>query len=383
MIEHPAIAKHKLPKLTSSTLAIISPPMNFLRSFLAYVIRFLQLLPFGGLKQNIFTDMLSFAIAKEQKAKAPTLRPQHPKSHGLLHGQFIVRDGLSDRCKFGVFATPKTYPIWVRFSNGSSPQAHGALNPDTEGDVRGMAIKLMEVKGSKLLPDEPHTQDFILANYPTFFMRDVQDYLDFAMLKSQGDRPNPELAQKLAPSFAMLAKINAQKVGNPLQITYWSTTPYKLGSTPIKFLVKPHQPELPPDPMPTRPNYLREAIVNYFSNTESSVKFDFQIQFYVDETKTPVENPMQEWSEADAVPITVATVEIPKQAFDFDARKQLDARLSFNPWHSLPDHEPLGSINLSRRKIYKEGAKHRRESMQVSSQEPQPYSIVHDDPQPQ
>ena len=48
--------------------------------------------------------------------------------------------------KFGVFSKPKTYPIWVRFSNGGTPP-----KDDKEGDIRGMAIKLMGVDGDKYL----------------------------------------------------------------------------------------------------------------------------------------------------------------------------------------------------------------------------------------
>jgi hypothetical protein len=353
---------------------------SLFKSIATYLLNLFQKMPLGGLKQNILTEGISRAIQTEQKEKGPDLRHQHPKSHGLLHGTFTVHDQLDDRCKFGVFAQPQSFPIWVRFSNGSSPKERGVLNPDTDGDVRGMAIKLMDVAGSKLLSDEQHTQDFILANHPVFFLRDVQSYVDFGTLKSQGSNPDPELAQKLAPSFAMLAQINAKKVGNPLLIHYWSTTPYKLGDRSIKFSAKSRDPEVPPAAIPTSPNYLREAIATHFNHADEPVKFDFQVQFYIDDEKTPIENPMQEWNEMESVPITVATIAIPKQAFDFDERKRLDESLSFNPWHSLPAHEPLGSINLSRRKIYQAGAQHRREFMQERFREPQTYAKVHDDP---
>ncbi|MEE3716034.1 catalase family protein [Tumidithrix elongata RA019] len=351
--------------------------MNPLQSLIASISVLFNKKPLKDVKQVVLTEAISLAIQKEQHEKGPDLRHQHPKSHGLLHGSFTVLSNIPDRCKFGVFATPKTYPIWVRYSNGSTAKERGVFKPDPEGDVRGMAVKLMDVGGRKLSDDEQHTQDFILANYPVFFLKDVQDYVDFATFNA---KPTPELKEKLTPAFKLLQAIDAQKVGNPLLIRYWSTTPYKLGSTPIKFLVKPHKPEVPPDSLPDSPNYLREAMVKFFATTEESVKFDFQVQFYVDDVKTPVEDPTKEWHEADSPPITVATIEIPKQAFDFDERKRLDEGLSFNPWHALPDHEPLGSINQSRRKIYKDSAKHRREYMQGRSKEPQPYSVIHDDP---
>jgi hypothetical protein len=90
------------------------------------------------------------------------------------------------------------------------------------------------------------------------------------------------------------------------------------------------------------------------------------IQLHVDEEKTSVENPMKEWKEEDAPFVKVATIRIPSQKFDFDERKRLDESMLFTPWHTLPEHEPLGSVNLARKKIYQELAKARREQIQKS-----------------
>ncbi len=329
--------------------------------------------------QEMITDQVLQGSLREQAEKGPDLRQLHPKSHGLLHGEFKVRDDIPDQYKIGVFANPKTYPIWVRLSNGSALKTRGVFKPDTEGDIRGLAIKLMNIQGEKVLDDEQETQDFILVNHHVFFLPNVEGYIDFTRFRKQSAEGNvdAELMEKLQPSLAILKEINQKIVGNPLLITYWSTTPYKLGDYAIKFLVKPHSPETPPAILPDSANYLREAIVKYFKNTEQSVKWDFQIQVYVDDDKTPVENPMKEW---DSPHITVATIEISKQAFDFEERKRCDESLSFSPWHTLPEHEPLGSVNLARKKIYLEIAKARREYMNKLSQEPQPYSSIQDAP---
>ena len=334
------------------------------------------------------TDQILKNTLKEQAAKGPDLRQQHPKSHGLLHGEFKVECDIPKKYKVGVFAQPQIYPIWIRFSNGSPAIKRGILPSDTEGDALGMAIKLMKVPGDKVLDDELLTQDFILANHPVFFIPDVQGYIDFNTFreqKAQGN-PDPELLKKLKPCLAIREEIKARIVGNPLLIQYWSMTPYKLGDHRIKFSVKPHKPEQPPSARPDSPNYLREAIVKYFNDMEDfndmeeSVKFDFQIQVYVDNDKTPMENPMVEWKEANCPPIKVATIEIPKQPFDFEERKRYDDILSFSPWHTLLEHEPLGSVNLARKTIYQESAKHRRAYIQERFREPKSYESIKDDP---
>lgn len=316
-------------------------------------------------RQEAITDAVLAGSLKEQKAKGPNLRQLHSKSHGLVSGKFTVEEYLPDsRCKVGVFATPQEYDIWIRFSNGSPPKELGMFKPDTEGDVRGMAIKLKNIKGKKIPSDEQDTQDFTLVNHHVFFLPDVAGYIDFGKFReamAHGQPPDPDLAKKLEPTLTMLKGMNSKVVVNPLCIQYWSTTPYKLGSKSIKFSVKPHDLEVGVTLSSSSPNYLREAMVAYLTNEKKEAAFDFLVQFFVDEAKTPIENPMQDWKEEDSPFIKVATITIPAQEFDYDERKQMDESLSFTPWHTLPEHEPVGSVNLARQKIYQESAKARRE----------------------
>ena len=317
-------------------------------------------------RQVAMTEAVLAGSLKEQQAKGPNLRQVHSKSHGLVSGKFIVEEYLPDsRCKVGVFATPQEYDIWVRFSNGSSPKELGIFKPDTEGDVRGLAIKIKNIEGEKVPSDEVDTQDFTLVNHHVFFLPDVAGYIDFGKFRKareSGEPLDPELAKKLAPTLAMLGEMNSKVIANPLCIQYWSTTPYKLGSNFIKFSVKPHNIETPPTSKSDSPNYLREAMVTQLTNEKKEASFDFLVQFFVDEEKTPIENPMQEWKQEDSPFIKLATIKVPPQEFDNVDRKKLDESLSFTPWHTLLEHEPVGSVNLSRRKIYQEMAKVRREN---------------------
>ena len=71
-----------------------------------------------------------------------------------------------------MFQASASYPAWIRFSNNADPQA------DIEADVRGMALKLLEVDGSKLFEPDPNarTQDFLLVSHPVFVFPDVATY---------------------------------------------------------------------------------------------------------------------------------------------------------------------------------------------------------------
>ena len=100
----------------------------------------------------------------------PVRRGQHAKHHGCVRAQFIVEPDLPLELRQGVFREPRTFLTWVRFSNGSK-------DDDTQGDIHGMALKLLDVEGDKILDAERHerTQDFILMDHPVFFSRDARN----------------------------------------------------------------------------------------------------------------------------------------------------------------------------------------------------------------
>ena len=55
--------------------------------------------------------------------------------------------GWPSSCASCLFARPGRYRAYVRFSNGAS-----AHQPDGKGDVRGVAIKVLGVAGTKIIP---------------------------------------------------------------------------------------------------------------------------------------------------------------------------------------------------------------------------------------
>lgn len=141
-----------------------------------------------------------------------------------------------------------------------------------------------------------------------------------------------------------------KKFANPLQIRYFSTTPYLLGERAVKYSVIPHGEKT--DKIPAKPgdNFLREAIVRDLDQREAA--FDFCVQFQKDPDQMPVEDPGKLWNEAISPFRKVATIKIPGQSFDTPERDELGENLSFTPWHALPEHRPLGGINRARKVIY-------------------------------
>jgi deferrochelatase/peroxidase EfeB len=288
-----------------------------------------------------------------------TTRDAHPKHHGLVRATVDIAADLPEALRHGLFRTPRRYDAYVRFSNGRPTPT---LPPDAAPDVRGMAIKLLGVEGAKEMADEKHTHDFILASHPAFFVPDVFSYVDFLQL--------PTLADKMR-LFPALAK-SFRTFENPLTIRYFSQTPYALGPLVVKYVAQPIDPAeqppivLTPEQMAARsPNYLREAMAAHLAQHPAT--FALCVQLPPDPAAGLIDDASRIW---DSEPVKVATLTIAPQEFRHPTQDDFAETISFSPWHSLHDHRPLGSVNLARRRVYREASLLRHANRAVPVKEP-------------
>lgn len=322
-------------------------------------------------KQKIqsLIELSAYFHQKQYEAIGKYRRGQHTKDTGCVKAEFIIKSGLAENLKYGVFREAKTFEAIVRFSNGSSQ-----LRSDRVPDGRGMAIKLLNVEGTKVLSSEElkagqdKQQDFIMVNNPTFAFSNVEDYhIFFSLRKSLVQTLGDDLGNKLArlvfflprPKKAKIVKATTDiPVANALDIQYWSMSPYSLGTQAIKFSAKPQA---------KHSNTSQENGDSLFKALEETLKqedvyFDFLIQLQSDPQKTPIEDVSQEWLEIDSPFHTVATVKIPRQdlqSSELQNFRQQCESLSWNPWHALVEHKPLGGINRLRRAVYADSVKRR------------------------
>jgi len=115
----------------------------------------------------------------------------------------------------------------------------------------------------------------------------------------------------------------------------------------------------------TDPNYLRYNLAQTLNENEA--KFDFFVQLQTDADAMPIEDPTVPWSSQN---IKVATLTIPPQIFDTNQQIEYGENLSFNPWHSLPEHRPLGAFNRVRKRVYETMSKFRHAKNKVPDFEP-------------
>ncbi|PSB02943.1 catalase family protein [Merismopedia glauca] len=314
--------------------------------------------------------LLEIAQHNLNRQQKPVMRGEHAKPHGCVKAQFKVAENLPEHLRVGIFTEPKTYSAFVRFSNGNSRS-----QPDNKGDGRGMAIKLLDVPGKKVLSGEEDatTHDFILINHPVFIVRNLQDYVDFfeAAKLAKGKFPVKFFFPGINPWEWHLSELKiaisllTKKIQSPLTLQYWSMTPYKFGDKAMKLSAKPGKPNKLAKSYPKSDNYLQQVMSEYLAENEA--EFDFFVQIQTDAQKMPIEDPTVEWN----APLEkVATITIPRQTFTSPTQIEFTENLSYNPWHSLPEHMPLGGINRARKLIYQQISQIRHDDNHVSKREP-------------
>jgi hypothetical protein len=88
--------------------------------------------------------------------------------------------------------------------------------------------------------------------------------------------------------------------------------------------------------------------------SRTDVTFDFSIQLQTNHKRMPIEDASIEWPERLSPFVTVAKIKIPKQEFTSEAQTKFARELSYNPWHCIAEHRPLGNQNRARYLIYSE-----------------------------
>ena len=278
-------------------------------------------------------------------------RGGNTKTQGIVRAEFIVHEGLPAELRHGIYAQPRSYPAWVRFS-GPGPY----VTPDID-DVGFMSIsvKLMGVPGAKLMDEEKFTQDMFGVSPPTFVTPDVRAN---AQLQIESVK-NAQIFYFLNLHRPHLLDMIMQGLwtktqSSPFEAPYFSCVPYLLGEgQAMQYSFWPKTTKRTPIPrLPLRPpdDYLRAAMVAALG--AGNVELDVRLQLQTDAHLMPIENAGVLWPERLSPRVSAATLRIARQKFDSAAQMDFARRLSYNPWHSIAEHRPLGNQSRARRRMY-------------------------------
>ena len=292
------------------------------------------------------------------RGQAPARRPVFLRLHGVVHGRFEVKENLPDDLRKGLFAGRSSYAAWVRYSS-DIPDSR----PDLESTV-GLGIKLYDVEGEKVLPPEEHasTADFLLQNIDVFFVDDARQMCEFTRASLAG-RADEWLRDH--PRTKEILDAMRKRVPSALGTKLWSVIPFRFGNDQYaKYKIEPvvvpggplggdgHEPDY------SDPNYLRKDLERRLAAGEA--KYRFLVQLRTKPDTMPLDAATVPWSEDESEPIHVATLILPRQDVTARGQAAYGETLAFNPWRTLEDHQPVGSIADARKVVYRASARVRR-----------------------
>lgn len=310
---------------------------------------------------KLFEQMVDLVVSHMKPICGRLGRAQHVKATGCVTAEFRIADDIPSDLRHGIFRQPgRTFSAIARFSN-----SQGTVEKDGSGTARGLAIKLLDVVGTRAVPgDGDRTQDFLMIDHPVFPFPDPKAYLEALSRKDIPLIGDLVLAVHLAllepKELKIVLDIRGKHVASPLELTYWSCTPYWLGPAAgegghaVKYSAYSRQTGRtapPDDPQDLPDDYLTQALARDLQSQEAV--FDFKVQLQTDPVAMPVEDVSVEWNENDSKPVTVATLRIPPQKVDGsgDLATRCES-MSFNPWHALAEHRPMSAINRLRKVVY-------------------------------
>jgi hypothetical protein len=318
-------------------------------------------------------------------------RDAHAKSHGCYKGKFIVNNNnLPKEYRLGVFKENKTFKAYVRYSNND----HLPKRKDNALDLRGMAIKLLGVSGEKIMSGHQHelTQDFLMYGSKIFFIKDNKDYVGFIKgLRDENAVKALLTEQPKAAIKTVTAQFKIRNKINPLAIDFFSATPIRLGAkdnknrTAVKYGVFPctdSKYKVINFYGKKEHDYMRKNLMHTLkSNGEAC--FDFKLQRRTHPKYMPIEDATVAWPEkarrrGAGRNAFSPYVSVAKVIFNYEDNKNAGSEaerdscedLSFNPWHAIPEHKPLGRTMRMRRDVYRSISDFRRKENKASFDEP-------------
>ncbi|WP_435281188.1 LodA/GoxA family CTQ-dependent oxidase [Streptomyces koelreuteriae] len=328
--------------------------------------------PIAGIVAEFVDKRMGQRIAQGQD---PVLRPVFVKYHGTARGVLTVAPDLPPELCIGFLKAARDQQggltAWVRFSSDILPD-----RPDFRRTL-GMGIKLFGVPGPKLLEDESRTdtQDLILQNHDVFFVDTARDMCEF--------QQDPVAYQNAHPETRSILQAMRKPEESTLTARYWGVLPYAFGADRhVKYVLAPvscppGDPQAaPPD---EDPSFMRGDLRHRLSAGEAA--FDLLVQFRTDPDRMPLDRATVRWEESLSAPVRVARLTLHQQDVRARGQDAYGENLAYNPWHSLAEHRPVGSVADARKVVYRASAARRRDANGIPVAEPGPARPPSTEPQ--
>jgi hypothetical protein len=290
------------------------------------------------------------AIQARKSKKYGNGRALHRKQLTAAKGKLEVLDGLPDFARHGLFAVPRKFDTLVRLSNGGLDKA-----ADRTPDVRGFALRVLGVKGESALGNgAAKSQDFTLINQEQFAFPKSDEFVEFVVAASQG---GAKLLKHLAKRYGLIGgavrmvkmiKSMGNRFGGFATEPVFSAVPMACGPYAVRVRLVP----APTNGKPT-PGAKKDWGADFSERLgQQSLQWDLQLQPFVSEAVTPIEDASINWPTAY---VTVARLTLPKQNAQSKAGQALQQKIEagiFDPWQALAAHRPVGDVQRARKVVY-------------------------------
>jgi hypothetical protein len=278
------------------------------------------------------------AAQKRRTEKFGNGRALHRRQLGALAATLDVLDDLPEHARQGLFALPGPHEVLVRLSNGS------------------MDFKVFGVDGPNALgTGTTKTQDFSLINHASFSAPKSAAFMDLVLALERGPFALIGYLVRTYGVFGALGQVKKLQavLGKPFSgfatETFFSAVPISCGQWAARARL------LPPAGRAAVGAKL-DWIADLAKHLEDGpLVYRMQLQFFVDEATTPIEDASVDWPEAESPYLDVARLSIAPQAFDDEAAKRRGTQADgtvFDPWNALAAHRPLGDVMRARKVVY-------------------------------
>jgi hypothetical protein len=297
------------------------------------------------------------AIQARKSAKYGTGRALHRKQLVAAKGTLEVLGNIPKFAQQGLFATPGSFDVQVRLSNGGMDRA-----PDKMPDIRGFSFRVLGVHGDSALGNGPaKSQDFTLINQEQFAFPKSAEFVDFVVAASGG---NGNLLKFLFKRYGLLggparllklARSVGRSFGGFATEPVFSAVPIACGPYAVRVRLVPAASN-----GKATPGANADWGADFSARLKSQpLTWELQLQPFVSEDITPIEDASVNWPSPYT---TVARLTLPQQDTASAAGTALAAEAEasvFDPWQALAAHRPLGDVQRARKVVYFESQKGR------------------------
>ncbi|TAJ31260.1 MAG: hypothetical protein EPO67_13695 [Reyranella sp.] len=272
-------------------------------------------------------------------------RTLHRKQVLAATGTLEVLDGLPDPARHGLFARPGTHRVLVRLSNGAPD-----LQSNRMPDIRGFALKVLDVSGEAALGGTTDHQDFLMINQNRGPGANSREFIDFLEALTKGQVAGITHLFKVYGIGGGLSRLAAlmKMLHRPFRgfaaERFDTVAPVQCGPYAVRVRLKPVGNPPPGARSKDIAADIRERLAT------GPLHWDLELQFFVDEAMTPIEDSSRPWPESDTPIVTVARLTLQQQGADA-AAAEVEAA-SFDPWGGLAAHRPLGEVMRARKTAY-------------------------------